>query len=47
MMTHYFTTFQSMNLEEVADTLLGSSTYVGWPHLYEGKVVQVSNDTER
>lgn len=39
--------FQPVDIEDVAETLLGNTTYVGWPHLFEAKVVQVSNDTDR
>ncbi|XP_062594329.1 5'-3' exoribonuclease 1-like [Saccostrea cucullata] len=35
------------DLEAVANTLLGNTTFVSWPHLFEAKVVQVSDDTER
>lgn len=36
-----------VDIEAVAERLLGNTTYVGWPHLFEAKVVQVSNDTDR
>lgn len=39
--------FQPVDIEAVAERLLGNTTYVGWPHLFEAKVVQVSNDTDR
>ena len=29
--------------EQVAHSLLGTSTYVGWPHLCEAQVVSVSD----
>ncbi|XP_063223399.1 5'-3' exoribonuclease 1 isoform X2 [Bacillus rossius redtenbacheri] len=33
----------SPTLEEVAKEILGESIFVGWPHLFEAKVVAVSN----
>ncbi|KAL5015240.1 hypothetical protein ScPMuIL_009510 [Solemya velum] len=35
------------DVESLANDLLGKSIYVGWPHLYEAKVVSVSDDMTR
>ena len=40
-----FHCFQS--LEDIAKDYIGEIVYVGWPHLYQAKVVSVSDDDAR
>lgn len=35
------------SLEEIADELLGKTTFVGWPHLHEAKVLAVADEKYR
>ena len=40
-----FHCFQS--LEDIAKDYIGEIVYVGWPHLYQAKVISVSDDDAR
>ena len=39
--------FPEQEIEQVAKEYLGKEIYVCWPHLYEAKVISVSDDAER
>ena len=41
------TFFPEQEIEQVAKEYLGKEIYVCWPHLYEAKVISVSDDAER
>lgn len=36
---------QTVNIQDVAAALLGKEIFVGWPHLTEGKVISVMDQT--
>ena len=39
--------FFPQDIEQVSKEYLGKEIYVGWPHLYEAKVIRVCNEEER